>query len=96
MPEICRREAITGRQYRQWKVAAFAGSFHSLVIPAQAGIYMVLSRQSYYRRRLFGFPPSRERRGSFNPNTEMKRPAGPSLKYFIDYVSDEKDLSSTV
>ena len=34
---------------------------------------MVLPRQSCYRRRLFGFPPSRERRGSFNPNTENEK-----------------------
>ena len=45
-------------------------------IPACAGIYMVLPRQSCHRRRLFGFPRRRERRRPFNTNTENEKALG--------------------
>ena len=52
----------------------FAGPFHSLVFPAQAGIHVVLPREDCYRPRSCRFPLSRERRDPFNPIRKMKRP----------------------
>ena len=58
----------------QREIVSEAGFFNSLVIPACAGIYIVLQLESCHRPWWCGFPVSRERLDPCSPTWKMKSP----------------------